>query len=156
EKEGSGSGLAQGKIDIARIRKLPNVQVAVGHNIALNAFDRWLKETDSAIRNSHVRYVHTKFALVDPLSSSPIVITGSANFSAASTNANEENMLIIRGDTRVADIYLGEYMRTFAHYAFREAVFLHKQKKGKKGDDWKPQDLATDNSWLGRYFEEGS
>jgi hypothetical protein len=28
-------------------------------------------------------------------------------------------MLIIRGDTRVADIYLGEFMRLFNHFYFR-------------------------------------
>jgi len=38
------------------------------------------------------------------------VVTGSANFSAASTNANEENMMVIRNSTRIADIYLGEFM----------------------------------------------
>ena len=31
-------------------------------------------------------------------------------------------MLVIRGDTRVADIYLGEFMRSFSHHAFREAL----------------------------------
>lgn len=58
--------------------------------------------------------------LVDPLSDDPIVITGSANFSKASTDSNDENMLLICGNTRVADIYLGEYMRLWNHYAFRE------------------------------------
>jgi hypothetical protein len=29
-------------------------------------------------------------------------------------------MLIVRGDTRVADMYIGEYMRLWNHYAFRE------------------------------------
>src|SRR5262249_39342116 len=34
EKEGNGAGLAQGKIDINRIRRRPNVVVAIGRNIA--------------------------------------------------------------------------------------------------------------------------
>jgi len=33
-----------GQEDIARIRRLPNVVVAVGNNIIVNSFDRWLKE----------------------------------------------------------------------------------------------------------------
>jgi hypothetical protein len=57
--------------------------------------------------------------LLDPLSDDPIVITGSANFSEASTTANDENMLVIRCDSRVADIYLGEFMRLFTHFRFR-------------------------------------
>ena len=47
------------------------------------------------------------------LSDDPIVVTGSANFSEASTNDNDENMLIIRGDERVADIYFTEFNRLF-------------------------------------------
>jgi phosphatidylserine/phosphatidylglycerophosphate/cardiolipin synthase-like enzyme len=46
--------------------------------------------------NHHVSYIHSKFQLMDPLSADPIVVTGSANFSAASTNDNDENMLVIR------------------------------------------------------------
>ena len=36
---------------------------------------------------------------MDPLSKDPIVVTDSADFSDASTRANDEKMLIIRGDT---------------------------------------------------------
>jgi phosphatidylserine/phosphatidylglycerophosphate/cardiolipin synthase-like enzyme len=60
--------------------------------------------------------------LVDPLSEDPTVVTGSANFSDASSSANDENMLVIKGNKRAADIYFGEYMRQYSHYAFREAV----------------------------------
>jgi phosphatidylserine/phosphatidylglycerophosphate/cardiolipin synthase-like enzyme len=150
EKEGNGAGLAQGKIDIARIRKLPNVLVAIGHNVVANSFDRWLREISSPVDKANVRWVHTKFMLVDPLGKDPIVITGSANFSKASTDTNEENMVIIRGDTRVADIYFGEFMRSFAHYAFREALAIHQQKGGDT-EDWKPQDLDDGSDWIKRY-----
>jgi phosphatidylserine/phosphatidylglycerophosphate/cardiolipin synthase-like enzyme len=47
------------------------------------------------------------------------VVTGSANFSKASTTENDENMIIVRGDRRVADIYLTEFNRLFNHYYFR-------------------------------------
>ena len=50
------------------------------------------------------------------------MITGSANFSDASTRKNDENMLVIRGDRRVADIYLSEFMRLFNHFQFRGLV----------------------------------
>jgi hypothetical protein len=63
-------------------------------------------------------------------------------------------MLIIRGDTRVADIYFGEYMRTFAHYAFREAVYI-RQQQGESAEKWTPQDLIPDSSWLKRYTKPG-
>lgn len=50
------------------------------------------------------------------------MITGSANFSDASTKTNDENMLLIRGDTRVADLSLSEFMRLFNHFQFRDAA----------------------------------
>ena len=67
-------------------------------------------------KEANVRFVHTKYMLVDPLGERPVVVTGSANFSEASTNANNENMVVIRQDQRVADIYVGEFMRLYSHY----------------------------------------
>lgn len=55
-------------------------------------------------------YVQTKYMLVDPLGPVPIVVIGSANFSAASTTDNDGNMLMIRGNAAVADIYLGGFI----------------------------------------------
>ena len=44
-----------------------------------------------------------------------IVVTGSAHFSEASTRTNDENMLVIKDITRVADLYPGEYMRLYSN-----------------------------------------
>jgi len=81
EKKGNGRQYAQQAAEIDRIRKLKNVTISVGHRIELNAFDRWLVETDRAVAQAHVMYVHTKYMLIDPLGENPIVIIGSANFS---------------------------------------------------------------------------
>jgi phosphatidylserine/phosphatidylglycerophosphate/cardiolipin synthase-like enzyme len=72
--------------------------------------------------NTHVAFIHSKFLLMDPLGDDPVIVTGSANFSDASTNTNDENMLIIRGDQRAADIYFTEFNRLFNHYYFRSVV----------------------------------
>ena len=64
------------------------------------------------------------------------------DFSDASTLQNDENMLVIRGNKRVADIYLGEYMRLWNHYAFRE--FLANSKKPSEAQ---LQFLRTDDWW---------
>jgi phosphatidylserine/phosphatidylglycerophosphate/cardiolipin synthase-like enzyme len=150
EKEGNGRGLAQGKKDIARIRRLPNVIVAIGNNIVLNSFDRWLKERRSLSATNNVRYIHTKYMLVDPLGKSPLVVTGSANFSEASTNANNENMLVVRRNPRIADIYLGEFMRLYSHYAFRETVARNRNQP-----TWNPAHLTADDTWQRDYFKPG-
>jgi phosphatidylserine/phosphatidylglycerophosphate/cardiolipin synthase-like enzyme len=122
EKKGNGATFQEQAQEIDRIRQRPNVVVSVGHRIELNAFDRWLAEIDHIVAEAHVLYVHTKYMLIDPLGSNPIVIVGSANFSEASTNKNDENMLLIHGNPGLADIYLGEFMRLFSHYAFRESL----------------------------------
>jgi phosphatidylserine/phosphatidylglycerophosphate/cardiolipin synthase-like enzyme len=85
---------------------------------------QWTRETNAKFLglNQHVSYIHSKFLLVNPLSADPVVVTGSANFSPASTNANDENMLLIRGDLRVADIYFTEFNRLFNHYYYRSVV----------------------------------
>ena len=140
--------------EIQLIRDRRNVVVAVGNRIVTNSFDRWVAEMSRIDPDVHVYWVHTKFMLVDPLGARPTVVTGSANFSKASTDTNDENMLVIRGDKRIADIYFGEYLRLYTHYAFREAVkiFMEKKKQGAP-EDWKPQFLIDHDSWMDPYFD---
>ncbi|MFZ5479037.1 MAG: phospholipase D-like domain-containing protein [Myxococcota bacterium] len=128
------------------LRKLPGNRFAVGAPLRGNALERWLRE-DLTTLNSHVRYVHTKYMLVDPLGADPIVVTGSANFSKASTVENDENMMIIRGDTRVAHVYLTEFMRLWQHYSFREWAG-REQPSG-------PWHLDTTDGWWQRHFGDG-
>ena len=98
-----------------------NVYQAFGAFIPDDSLYRFARETNAQLLklNQHVTYIHSKFLLMDPLGDDPIVVTGSANFSEASTTGNDENMLIIRGDRRVADIYFTEFNRLFNHYYFR-------------------------------------
>jgi phosphatidylserine/phosphatidylglycerophosphate/cardiolipin synthase-like enzyme len=60
--------------------------------------------------------------LIDPLSNDPLVCSGSANFSKNSLTANDENMLLIRGNTRTADIYMTELDRIFRHFRARDII----------------------------------
>jgi phosphatidylserine/phosphatidylglycerophosphate/cardiolipin synthase-like enzyme len=128
-----------------------NVVKAVGSFINDDATFKWVKETNTKYLglNTWVMFVHTKFLLVDPLSDKPIVVTGSANFSEASTEKNDENMMIIKGETRVADIYFTELLRIFNHYYFRWIVKkTHGQ--GNIPDD-NPAFLKSDDSWTEQY-----
>ena len=144
----------QDKKDVQELRNRPNVVVAIGNRIVTNAFDRWLSELAQIKNNVHVHWIHTKYMLVDPLGENPIVISGSANFSKASTESNDENMLVIRGDKRISDIYFGEYIRLYTHYAFREAVkwAMEKEQLGTP-QDWKPQYLIDKDTWMKDYFD---
>jgi phosphatidylserine/phosphatidylglycerophosphate/cardiolipin synthase-like enzyme len=156
DKEASGRGAAKGRQNVAKMRKVPNTVLAVGQNIPLNEFDRWLKEKAGLPESKFVKWVHTKFMLVDPLSNDPVVISGSANFSKASTESNHENMILARSDTRVADIYLGEFMRQFSSYAFRDAAAAAAKGDQETASNWHPQDLSPDESWVADYFKDGT
>ena len=124
---------------IQQLRNKPENIFAIGNFIRTNKIDGWFKEKLTDL-NFHVRYIHNKFMLIDPLSNNPTVVAGSANFSNASTTNNDENMVICKGNTRVADIYLGEFMRLYSHYAFRESLAW------RKPDD-PPKPLRTDDWW---------
>jgi phosphatidylserine/phosphatidylglycerophosphate/cardiolipin synthase-like enzyme len=113
----------------------------------------WLQEKLSGL-NKFVMYVHTKYLLIDALGNDPTVISGSANFSDASTKNNDENMVVIRGDTTVADIYLGEFMRLWNHFYFRDVVRRLKAKPESKLHQ--SAYLAPDDSWAQRYFQKES
>lgn len=107
--------------DVTTIARNPSNRITAGGYFGGKAgtpFANWMREALTGL-NTYVQYVHTKIMLIDPLGDDPIVISGSANFSEASTTDNDENMLVIRGDKRLADIYLGEFMRLFTHFRFR-------------------------------------
>src|SRR5207249_7746685 len=114
---------------------------------------RWAREALTGL-NRHAVYVHTKVLLVDPLSADPTAITGSANFSPASTTDNDENMLVIRGDLGVADTYFTEYARMFNHfYARYWAATLNKP----GGPDGATHSfLQETDAWQIPYFTVGN
>jgi phosphatidylserine/phosphatidylglycerophosphate/cardiolipin synthase-like enzyme len=137
------------------LAKSPYNRVAFGSILGHNAFERWLRrwqEERLTDLNVHVRYIHTKYMLIDPLSDDPIVISGSANFSNASTLSNDENMLVIRGDKCVGDLYLTEFIRLFKHFEFRD-IAQARRGVGPKVDS---AHLAPDDSWSMRYYRPGT
>ena len=95
--------------------------------------------------------------LIDPLGDDPTTITGSANFSPSSQVNNDENMLIVRSNQRVADVYFGEFMRLFEHLYARYLARIIKARKThakpkpgakKTGSGY----LRPDSSWVAEHF----
>jgi phosphatidylserine/phosphatidylglycerophosphate/cardiolipin synthase-like enzyme len=106
------------------------------------------------------KFFHTKYAIVDPLSAEPLVITGSANFSPNSVTQNDENMLVIRGDQRVSDIYLTEFLRLFTHFRFRAKVVGDSREAAPAAGEPPPEgrarkQLSRDDTWTDAFWEEG-
>jgi phosphatidylserine/phosphatidylglycerophosphate/cardiolipin synthase-like enzyme len=138
--------------NMKKITQDANVRIAIGATLdesAANALERWVAEERNPL-GVHVLYIHSKYMLLDPLGDAPTVITGSANFSDASTKNNDENMMVIQGDTHVADIYLGEFMRMFDHFEFRDVQNRLAAKPG--SDIRKTAFLAPDDSWVQSFF----
>ncbi|CAE8705809.1 unnamed protein product [Polarella glacialis] len=81
----------------------------------------WIPEHLTGL-NEHVRYVHTKILLIDMFSDSPIVISGSANFSRASMESNDENMVLVRGNRDLSHAYAVEFFRIFEHMRYRNQI----------------------------------
>ena len=133
-----------------RINASNNVYQAWGSYLE-NPVYQWAKETNAGLLglNHHVSYVHSKFLLVDPLGDDPVVVTGSANFSEASTIENDENMIVVRGDRRTAGIYSTEFNRIFNHYYFRSVT------EATAGEPQSVLDaslfLAEDDTWQQKY-----
>jgi PLD-like domain len=140
----------------AQWENLPGVLVAVGATGGPDDLSTWAKETLTGF-NVHVPYLHTKIILVDPLSADPTVISGSANFSPDSTDANDENMLVIRGNTDVADVYFTEYARIFQHFYAR---WWASQITAAQAPPAQPTPdsgfLAEDATWQTPYLTDGS
>lgn len=123
-----------------------DVKVAVGSFLREGVLDRWTQERLTGL-NRNVLYSHTKYMLVDPLGDHPLVVSGSGNFSDPSVHKNDENMLVIQDDPRVADIYLGEFMRVFNHYYSR---YLRQKIRAGAGQN---AYLCPDDGWARRYYD---
>ena len=143
------------------IEALKNNRVAMGSYLKTAEDDalggelhRFVSEGLTGL-NVHVRYLHTKYMFADPLTRQPLVISGSANFSDASTRKNDENMVVIRGNTNVADSFFGEFMRLFNHFYFRTVIQRHAAMQANEAVKSEPY-LDPDDSWTDAYFTEGT
>ncbi|MEH2538397.1 MULTISPECIES: phospholipase D-like domain-containing protein [unclassified Bradyrhizobium] len=133
------------------IKVIGNTVIAPGAKLSKGDLEFFLGEKLTGFNRNY--YVHDKFMLIDPLGRDPIVVTGTANFSRPSQNVNDENMLVIRGNQRVADVYFGEFMRVFDHFYSRYVVKRIKEQGSHDPDagflkeDW--------TKWVPGHFKEG-
>ncbi|MGF7079608.1 phospholipase D-like domain-containing protein [Mucilaginibacter sp. UYCu711] len=143
------------------ITKTDNSIIVNGAYFTKPMFD-WLQEVNSGLllnkKPSAVigtNYVHNKLLLIDPLSSTPKIIVGSANFSDPSVLSNDENTLVISGGTelqRISDIYFTEFYRIFHHFFVRKATEeINNGKDTSVDSPDNPLHLKTDNSWLTQF-----
>ncbi|MEU1973451.1 phospholipase D-like domain-containing protein [Microbacterium sp. NPDC019599] len=134
-----------------------NVRIVWGAHLT-SQLEHWAAERLTGF-NGHVPYIHLKTILIDPLTETPTLLTGSANYSDASTEDNEENTLVLQttpnGITsaaamqRISDIYLTEYHRLFMHHVFRAFGQPSTPGLAASGD----RGLKEDRSWITLYLD---
>lgn len=137
----------------AKVKADSDINLKVTGGSALESkVEQFVKEvTPATTVEGGIKYVHNKFILIDPLGDNPIVLSGSANFSNTSIGSNDENSVLIKGDARVADIYLTEFNRLFEHFWPR---FLHKITPRTRRGFSEPLDEAY--TWFVNYFKPDS
>lgn len=139
------------KAPFARMAQDARVGFAWGDELTPDVSDTEDKLESLTGLNDFVSYIHTKYMLIDALGDDPIVITGSANFSSASTTENDENMLVIRGNTRVADVFLGEFVRLFNHFKVRNLVNAQTPAEREAS-----RHLCETDAWTKPWFTDGA
>lgn len=110
-----------------------------------SGLEGWVKEGLRGQRGNLL--VHTKVIVTNFTTDNPVVLSGSHNLSVPASNGNDENYLIMRGDTDLADRYGLEILRFYEHYRFRYYAKKLKLKKAKP--------LAIDDSWADDYYTAG-
>ncbi|MCF7087829.1 phospholipase D-like domain-containing protein, partial [Klebsiella pneumoniae] len=82
-----------------------------------SGLEGWVKEGLRGQRGNLL--VHLKAIVTDFTTDHPVILSGSHNLSASASSGNDENVLVIRGDTDLADRYGLEVLRFYEHYRFR-------------------------------------
>ena len=65
--------------------------------------------------DSQHQSAHNKVMIIDATGTTPVLITGSYNFTRAAEIKNAENVLIIRGNKALAEAYLKNWQQHRAH-----------------------------------------
>ena len=115
--------------------------------------------------------IHAKTIVIDPWSDNPKVLIGSANFSEASCNDNDENAMLITGNKRLSSVIATEFMRMYDHYKSRfyidrfddenKAIKKENKKRKTQGLDPLPlkkmdTHLKSDESWSRTAFDSST
>ena len=142
----------------------PNVLMirAAAINDLIGDFQKELLSAGHAI-------IHDKIVVIDPMSKTNCtVITGSHNLGFKASYANDENMVVVRGNRALALAYAVHVLDVYDHYKFRAVLeqqlrdaLLAGKKPGKKptgkgflqtGDKWQDPYVSGEKGKEPRYF----
>jgi len=93
--------------------------------------------------------IHDKIVVIDPFRDDCCVITGSHNQGFKASYSNDENLVLLSGNRKVAEAYAAHILDVVNHYNWRNKL-VKDAKSGKKSSF---NDLADDDSWQDKYFQ---
>lgn len=131
-----------------RSAKKPADRVITGVAGVPDDFGYWEREL---LKLGHAA-IHDKVLVVDPFSKDCAVVTGSHNLGFKASFANDENMVIIRGNRRVAEAYAAHVLDVVNHYKWRYKL-QELWEDDRLDDAWR--DLDDDDGWQNKYFDKG-
>ena len=105
---------------------------------------QWKKE----ILAAGFAIIHDKVMVIDPFSDNCVVITGSHNLGHKASFDNDENLVIVQGNKKLAMAYATHVLDVYDHFSAR--VFFKQDKDPNKNFDLK----ENPEKWLGRYYDE--
>jgi len=122
-------------------------------------------DTDFAAWRQELNYslvmVHSKCIVIDPFGPKPCVITGSHNMGPKASGKNDDNLLIIDGQPKLAEAYavyiMGVYNQYRWRYHQRQAEHGQSPATGTAADTaptW--AGLVNEDTWQTRYFSPGA
>jgi phosphatidylserine/phosphatidylglycerophosphate/cardiolipin synthase-like enzyme len=147
------SGPPQPKRAIFTNPKAPKVLMV--RAAAINDFDL-IGDWEREMLKYGQAIIHDKIVVIDPLSDDCVVITGSHNLGYKASYANDENMLIIKGNRALAVAYMVHILDVYDHYKFRAILEQQafERASGKAGA--KPPVgqgiLNVDDTWQDKYL----
>jgi phosphatidylserine/phosphatidylglycerophosphate/cardiolipin synthase-like enzyme len=103
----------------------------------------WQKE----ILSAGFAIIHDKILVIDPFADDCVVVTGSHNLGHKASFDNDENLVIIEGNKKLAVAYATHVLDVYDHFASR---YRFKQGGGKNLD---PFLKSKPDEWLDKYFD---
>ena len=118
-------------------------------------FHNWEKE----LLGASMVNIHSKVIVLDPFGANPVLMTGSHNLGFKASNANDDNLVIIEGNSPLAAAYAINIIAIFQNYRWNSYVEAHRNDPKVwhglvDNDQWQAShlagsDLAELKFWLG-------
>jgi phosphatidylserine/phosphatidylglycerophosphate/cardiolipin synthase-like enzyme len=115
--------------------------VLVPHNIKTQ-YSQWEKE----LLGASMVNIHSKVIVLDPFGANPVVMTGSHNLGFKASNANDDNLVIIQGNSPLAAAYAINIIAIYQAYRWNSYVEAHRQ------DPRSWHGLVDNDQWQSSYL----